>query len=153
LETRGGSLNEFNSKSDYSPVPSADIAKRILAQIPTRFGRLQFLCSLRDPVSGRYSHPLMQERIGADATDRALADQHHQVFSQWLRLNLSDQKADLDEFLQDSGQRVADLSYKDLAPARAHEVEKQLYLADLEVVVQLLSFEAASAAPNASPRR
>jgi hypothetical protein len=151
--TRGGCLNEFNSRSELSQVPAAEIAKRILSQIPTRFGRLLFLCSLRDASTGRYNHPVIQDRIGTQAADRTLAHQHHQIFAQWLRLNLADQKADLDEYLHDSGMRPADLPYRDLTPATAHEVEKQLYLADLEVLLQLISFEAAAPAADASRRR
>jgi len=97
---RGNCLNEFNSRSEPSKVPAADVAKRILSQIPTRFGRLYFLYSLRNPVTGRYTHPLIQDRHGDEAADRALAHQHHQIFAQWLRLNLADQKADLEVLLQ-----------------------------------------------------
>jgi hypothetical protein len=121
--------------------------------VPTRFGRLVFLSALRDPL-GHYSHPSLAERIGPVAADRALAHQHHLVFMEWLRLNLADQKADIDEYLRDAGTRAAALPYRDLAPATAHAVEKQLYLADLEVIVQLLSFaQGALSMPDASPPR
>jgi hypothetical protein len=69
-------------------------------------------------------------------------------------MNLADQKADLDDYLRISGIDASALPYRDMAPANAHEVERQLYLTDLEVILQLISFEtAAIASPNASPRR
>ena len=94
------------------------------------------------------------ERVGREVADRSLGYQHHQVFAEWLRLSLADQKADIDEYLKMSRLRMADLPYRDLAPAMAHEVERELYLADLEVIVQLLIFEQdAVYVPSASPPR
>jgi hypothetical protein len=33
------------------------------------------------------------------------------------------------------------VSYRDILPATAHQVERQLYLADLETLLELLRFE------------
>ena len=130
------------------------MGRKIVAQIPTRFGRLAFLSSLRDTRTGRYSHPALIESFGREAADRTLSHNHHQVFVEWLRMNLSDQKADLDDYLRISGIGVSALPYRDVVPASAHEVERQLYLADLEVILQLISFEPAEiVSPDASPRR
>jgi len=130
------------------------VGRKIVAQIPTRFGRLAFLCSLRDTRTGRYSHPALIESFDREAADRTLSHCHHQVFVEWLRMNLADQKADLDDYLRISGIDASALPYRDMAPANAHEVERQLYLTDLEVILQLISFEtAAIASPDASPRR
>jgi hypothetical protein len=146
---------DFNFRPEPSRGPVSEIGRRILSQVPTRFGRLVFLCSLRDRLTGRYSHPSLIETAGREIADRTLCHNHHQVFSEWLGLNLSDQKEDLDEYLRTSRVAVTDVPYRDLAPATAHEVERQLYLTDLEILLQLLSFEHGGAAglPAALPRR
>ena len=113
-----------------------------------------FLCSLRDRATGRYSHPALLQSLGREAADRTLCHNHHQVFMDWLRLNLAEQKADLDEYLRISRTAAANLPYRELVPPNAHEVERQLYLTDLEILLQLLSFEPAAAAlPDASRPR
>jgi hypothetical protein len=147
-------LTDFNLRPETSRGPIADAGKRIAAQISTRFGRLVFLCSLRDLATGRYSHPSLTGSFGVESADRALRHTHHQVFREWLRLSLQDQKEDLDEYLRISRIRPVELRYRDLAPAGAHEVERQLYLTDLEVILQLISFDPGPlCAPDALPPR
>jgi hypothetical protein len=83
--------------------------------------------------------------LGAEDTDRTLCNSHHQVFSQWLDYGLGEQKADLDEYLRAGGGPRYALNYRHLAPATAREVERQLYLTDLETLLELLRFERAGA--------
>ena len=148
-------MTDFNFRPDLSRGPVSEVGRRILAQIPTRFGRLVFLCSLRDRQTGLYAHPALIETAGREIADRTLCHNHHQVFTEWLGLNLSDQKDDLDEYLRTARVAIGDLPYRELTPANAHEVERQLYLTDLETLVQLLSFDRGGAfgLPSASPRR
>jgi hypothetical protein len=115
---------------------------------------MAFLFALRDPLTGRYAHPSLVENFGWEIADRTLGRIHHQVFTEWLRLNLAEQKADVDDYLRIAGIAAVALPYRDLVPANVHEVERQLYLTDLEVILQMISFEAGGASsPNASPRR
>ncbi len=91
--------------------------------------------------------------MGRDPADRALRHQHHLVFMEWLRLDLPAQKADLDQYLASTGTPLAELPYREVLPRHAHEVERQLYLTDLEVVLQLISFDRkAPSPPTAWPR-
>lgn len=152
---RSSHLADFIFRQEPLRGPVSETGRKILAQIPTRFGRLVFLSSLRDRLTGRYAHPTLIEVAGREIADRTLCHNHHQIFTEWLGLNLSDQKDDLIEYLRVSRIDAADVPYRDLAPATAHEVERQLYLTDLEVLLQLLSFEHAGACglPKASPRR
>src|SRR5207247_4435723 len=122
----------FNFRPELPLGPAAAAGRKILAQIPSRFGRLVFLCSLRDRATGLYAHPSLIEIAGREIADRTLSHNHHQVFTEWLGLNLSDQKADLDEYLRGSRTAPDQLPYRDLIPATAHQVERQLYLTDLE---------------------
>ena len=148
-------MGDFNFKTEPATGPAAEVSRKIFSQIPTRFGRMVFLSSLRDRLTGRYAHPTLIETVGREAADRTLCHNHHQVFTEWLGLTLSDQKADLDEYLRITRTGIDGIQYRDLVPATAHEVERQLYLTDLEVLLQLLSFERGGAfpLPEASPRR
>ena len=149
------SLGDFNFKTEPAWGPAAEIGRKIFSPIPTRFGRMVFLSSLRDRLTGRYAHPSLIESFGREVADRTLCHNHHQVFTDWLSLNLSDQKADLDEYLRLTRTGLEGIEYRDLVPATAHEVERQLYLTDLEVLLQLLRFERGGAfrLPEASPLR
>lgn len=83
--------------------------------------------------------------------DRTLGDSHRQVFSQWLGLNLAEQMSDLNEHLnRAAGPRQA-MHYRNLVPVSASEAEVQLYLTDLETLLELRKFEggAACATPGA----
>lgn len=115
--------------------------QRVVNQIPTVFGRLVYVSSLRDPKSGRYSHNLLNDVLDGEEADRAICHVHHQVFSRWLAFGLREQKQDLDEYLNSVGITEAVLNYPELAPRNSREVEKLLYVTDLETVLELLRIE------------
>ena len=65
--------------------------------------------------------------------------------SEWPGFSLALQKADLDEYLKASHSPLELVPYRDIAPGTAHQVERQLYLTDLETLLELLRFEQAGA--------
>jgi len=132
-------------------VPAVELWRRTVTQIPTTFGKLVYLASLRDPATGRYLQETVGRVLGADDTDRTLCHTHHQVFSQWLSYGLLEQKADLAEYLRASHGPRYSLQYRHLVPRTAREVERLLYLTDLETLLELLRYEQgeASAEPEA----
>jgi hypothetical protein len=115
--------------------------RKTLSRIPTHFGRLVFLSSLRDPLTARYGHAPLSQIVGGEITDRTLCHSHHEIFSEWLSFPLSQQKADLNEYLLTSRAPLDLVPYRDLVPGTAHQVERQLYLTDLETLLELLRFE------------
>jgi hypothetical protein len=125
--------------------------RRTLLQVPTHFGRLVYLAGLRDRPTGRYVHQALIEVVGREQTDRTIANSHYDVFAEWIAFPLSRQKADLDQYLATSrGLAIVDV-YRDVVPVAAHDVERQLYLTDLETLLALLRFDygAAFASPRA----
>ena len=90
---------------------------------------------------GRYSHDALLRILGPEDTDRALCNSHHQVFSEWLRFSLAEQKSDLDEYLSVAGSSRRAFDYHHLMPPTARDVERQLYLTDLETLLELLKYE------------
>jgi len=93
-----------------------------LDAIPSIFGRLVYLRSL--PDSG----------------DPTIAYAALQAFSYWLRLGLSEQVADLRVYLDSSGARLSN-DYACLVPPAARDVERQLFLTDMETLAGLLRVE------------
>jgi hypothetical protein len=142
-------LADFVAKPEPARGPAAELWRKTLSRIPTHFGRLVFLSSLRDPLTGRYAHPPLSQIVGREITDRTLCHSHYQIFSEWLGFTLAQQKTDLDEYLMASQAPTDLLTYRDIAPATAHRVERQLYLADLETLLELLRFE--HGAPYSAP--
>ena len=110
-------------------------------QIPTVFGRLVYLASLRDEATNRYFHASLCSLLGPEDADRTLCHSHHQVFSQWIACSLAEQKADLDQYVgETAGWKHLLQHYRNLVPPTARDVERQLYLTDLETLVELLRY-------------
>lgn len=103
------------------------------------------MASLRDAESGRYLHEMLLNYMTEEETDRTLRHSHQQIFQQWLNLTLRDQKEDLDQYLAESRGPRYSLPYRNLVPPTARDVERQLYLTDLETLLELLAFESSGA--------
>jgi hypothetical protein len=125
---------------------AADLWRHTLSQIPTSFGRLVFLSTLRDPNTGAYAHYGFAQKVGVEAADAALRQSHWKIFSEWLAFSLEEQKADLDLYLSgiDSDKKtiletwVRTKPYRNLIPAAAMDLERRLYNSDLEALIELL---------------
>jgi hypothetical protein len=135
---------------------AADLWRNTLSQIPTVFGRLVYLASLRDMNSGGYQHYGLAQIFGEKDTDKTLRHSHIQIFSEWLNFNLEQQKEQLETYLGGLEEDISAIlstwirlaPYRNLIPARAREVERRLYLTDLETVLELLKHEYDVAAPD-----
>jgi len=124
----------------------ADLWRNTLSQIPSVFGKLVYLSSLRNPVTGKYEHHGLSLVFGADEASRALRKSHVQAFSEWLAFDLEGQKADLDLYLsamlEDQPAIVETWlslrTYRTFIPASAKTFERRLYTADIEALIALL---------------
>ena len=114
--------------------------------IPSTFGRLLYLSSLRDFNNGRYTEPRLAARYGEEEAERVIRLSHVIAFRQWLEYGLEEQKADLDLYLsalRDNKRTVLEVwlrlePYRALMPESAEEGEQQLFLCDLEAILALL---------------
>jgi hypothetical protein len=120
--------------------------RRTLLAIPTLFGRLAYLASLRDPASGFYRHEALDAVMGSEECDRALSRRHRRLFSDWLAHSVAEQRKDLDEYLRTAGTPRDLHQFLGLIPPAARDVERQLFLADLETLAELLGLRRSGAA-------
>ena len=135
---------------------AADLWKNTLSQIHATFGRLVYLSSLRDPDTGEYRHFGLAQAFGHEETHRVLHESHVATFNEWLSYNLERQKADLDLYLVGiDGDRKTILEtwvrvqpYRSLVPTFSREIEKDLYLRDLETLLGLLMNAHGVASPD-----
>lgn len=147
---------QFGIRAVLERGAAADIWRNTLSQIPSVFNRLVYLTSLRDENTGVYEHHGLALIFGPDESDRALKDSHAACFHDWLCFTLEQQKADLGLYLASlTSNRAAIIEtwlrlrpYANLVPSSAREVEKQLYLADLESLLELLKNEYGVASPD-----
>lgn len=138
LESRESRNRRDGSQSLPVREPAVEQWRKTLAQIPTVFGRLVYMASLRDPETKQYVHHGLTSILGAEDAARTLCHSHHQVFAEWISFSLAEQKADLDEFLKTVPPRnLFIMQYVGLVPPTAREVEKQLYITDLETLLEL----------------
>jgi len=72
-----------------------DFAARSLAPIPSRFGRLLYVASLRDLSTGDYSHAGLEGTYPGGGVNESLKYCHEEIFQQVLELSLADQETDL----------------------------------------------------------
>lgn len=130
--------------------------RHTLAQIPSLFGRLVYLSALRDQNTGTYEHYGLAQAYSEAEADGVLRASHAKTFSDWLCLRLEDQKADLNLYLSGlEGDRRAILDtwirlhpYRGLVPSAARQVERELYMGDLETILELLKNEYGVSGPD-----
>lgn len=128
---------------------AAEMWRHTLSQIPSTFGKLVYISSLRDVNSGRYEHHGLTQMYGEQETDKALRESHHQVFAEWLSYDLAQQKEDLDRYLSSFhidkrtilSTWIRLTPYRNLMPTDIGDPERKLYLADFEAILELLKNE------------
>jgi len=133
-----------------------DLWQHTLSQIETVFGRLEYLASLRNPRSGKYEHYGLEQRFGVQASDATLRRSHESIFTGWIGSPLDEQKADLDRYLAEREEPPEQilttwLRIKPFAiwvPANTRTVERDLFLADLDALLEITCRELGVALPD-----
>lgn len=135
---------------------AAGLWRHTLSKIGTTFGRLCYLAGLRDGNTGRYQHHGLAALYGDEEAGNVLRASHEETFALWLGYPLERQKGDLLAYLEETGEElpVVLAAWRDLAtyaacvPADARAMERELFLADLEALLELLRNERGAASPD-----
>jgi hypothetical protein len=137
------------SRDDAGLKPEAlpNLWRNTLSQIPSVFGRLVYLSSLRNVNNGRYEHHGLTLLFGEDQANRALRKSHASVFAEWLTFNLEQQKADLELYFSGLNEDVRTVletwaklaPYRNLIPSAVRGGERRLFVGDLTALLQTLT--------------
>ncbi|MBZ5661830.1 MAG: hypothetical protein LAO08_15615 [Acidobacteriia bacterium] len=83
-----------------------DFTSRTLAVIPSVFGRLYYVCTLKNPVTGKYEHDGLKEIYPENSVQEALAHCHAELFSRILETPLREQERDVRNSLETAGDEL-----------------------------------------------
>jgi hypothetical protein len=129
--------------------------RRAIEAIPTVFGRLAYMASLRTGDAGRYQHYGIAQRLGEEGAHEFLCQSHKEIFRDWLALELEPQKREVERYVFDAPQSESPADRgKALAslialapwlvwiPEDSRDAERELYRNDLGLVLELIRREA-----------
>jgi len=123
--------------------------RRTLSQIPSLFGRLVWLASLRNPHSGVYEHHGLAVVFGPEESNKALRLSHLACCREWLNMSLQDQMADLRLYLDSQSENPGEIIgnwqelgyWRTILPGSIRGAERATYLANVEALLKLLLSE------------
>jgi len=132
-----------------------DFTSRTLAVIPSVFGRLYYVSSLKDTATGRYQHDGLVEVYSENSVQEALESCHEELFSRILETPLHDQERDLRKCLDSAGDRFwtvvetwrEDRSFRTMCPEGLPDYLKELFCSNLGALLAIFSAERVTAAP------
>jgi hypothetical protein len=130
-----------------------DFATSTLAAIPSLFGRLVYIASLRDLSSGKYEHAGLTAVYSPEAVQEALECCHFEIFQRILETPLANQAEDLRECLEGmAGPFAATVShwrqiesYRILLPGDTPDYLKELFFSNLRALLEILDAECSTA--------
>jgi hypothetical protein len=134
-----------------------DFTVTTLAAIPSPFGRLIYLSSLRDLSSGRYEHAGLSALHPEEAVQQALAKCHEEVFERILETPLAEQEGDLRACLDTMPGRLCLTvshwqrmeAYRVLLPEQSPDYLKELFCSNLRALLEILRSESSNARSSA----
>jgi hypothetical protein len=123
----------------------ADFVDLAISKIPTSFGKLTSLASLRDENTGHYTDTLAALVYGK-SLDAVLEQRHRDLFLAWLGLDLATQATQVEQYITvDSAnqyslneQWIQQKLYERLIPPAARKVERRLFVSNLVTILLLL---------------
>ena len=123
-----------------------DFTVTSLAAIPSVFGRLMYISSLRDLSSGRYEHAGLNAVYSDEAVQQALAQCHAEIFESILELPLALQQGELRRCLASMSEGFCNSvihwrrmeAYRVLIPEQAPQYLKELFCSNLRALLEIL---------------
>jgi hypothetical protein len=153
---KNGVMKNLPPKGSLERGPASDLWRNTLSQIPSVFGRLVYLSSLRSVDSGVYEHHGLSLVFGPRAANEALRSSHEETFREWLTFDLRRQKGDLELYLSGLiSERAAVVEtwlrlnpYRNVVPLAVGKAEQDLFLIDFKAVLELLRLDCGVSVPD-----
>jgi hypothetical protein len=115
------------------------VCELLLGQISTAFGKLVWIASFRIGKSTEYSNALGQA-VCPETASLVLCRSHERLFAQWIGSKLETQYKLLSEYF-DGQDGVTWPALDTLVPSSAHPAERALFIADVDLLCNLLAIE------------
>lgn len=141
-------MPRFKPKGMLERDALADLWKHTLSQIPSVYGRLVYLASLRDPNSGAYRHHGLSAAFGREQSTYALKKSHDQTFLEWLTMPLAAKSADFRAYLQSANSEenpqavltylARGSRYAMQAPDTAGPAQREQFQLEVGILLELL---------------
>jgi len=133
-----------------------DFTATTLSVIPSQYGRLIYIASLRDLSSGRYEHAGLTALYPTEAVQQAVKKCHEEVFERILETPLQVQERDLRECFENmpGGMQSAVTNwsrleaYRVLMPEESPDYLRELFCSNLRALLEILQLEFSSARSN-----
>lgn len=134
----------------------ADLWRHTLSQIPTLTGRLLYLASLRNAVTGRYEHHGLSLLFGESESDKAIRQSHAKTFQEWLATPLPEKVEDIDGCLQATHEDLREIvrhwlraeAWSGFVPVNTLSAEKSLFSSDMRSALKVLAIRYGGGAPG-----
>ena len=146
-------MPRFRPKGMLERNALADLWKHTLSQIPSNYGRLAYLASLRDANSGVYRHHGLSAAFGREESLSALRKSHEDAFREWLRLPLSAKSEDLITHFQNLEENPRQVvtylaratPYLSQAPDSASPAQRRQFKTEMEILLELIKNDSGGA--------
>ena len=134
-----------------------DFTSRTLAVIPSDFGRLYYVNSLKDSLTGRYQHDGLMDMYSEESVQEALGQCHEELFSRILETPLAEQERDLRKCLEMGGDGFwmfvdawrKDKSFQSMCPEGLPSYLKDLFCSNLGALLAIFSSQRVTLGPAA----
>jgi len=139
-------MPRFRPKGMLERNALADLWKHTLSQIPSIYGRVVYLASLRDANSGIYRHHGLSAAFGREESLSALRKSHEDTFREWLNLPLPDKSADLVAYFQSLDENPRQVvtylaraePYLSQVPDSASRAQRRQFKMEMEILLELI---------------
>ena len=124
-----------------------DFTSRTLAVIASDFGRFHYLCTLKNPVTGRYEHEGLSEIYPENSVQAALGHCHAELFSRILETPLKDQERDVRRSLETAGDELwavvetwrTSRPYRTMCPAGFPAYLSDLFSSNMDALLAIIA--------------
>jgi hypothetical protein len=138
-----GSARAEDNEDQGGTGEATDVLNEAIAVVPTVFGKLVWVSSLRVAGPDGQRYPDLERLTSPDIAASLLLDLHQCLFESWLALSLPQKSKDFTEYLEalrssDNPQGLLFEVAETLIPPGAKPPERLLFETDFAVVLELV---------------